>query len=449
MIDKEKTFRLIIQLLSLITLTLHWNVETSVLTDITGSRNRYLSGDGDSFLGGVSAVFYGNLPDNSFRWWQYLLLIQTLAASFGLYYLFAKKVIDFNLKKFVFVVFFSYLSINLAVGQSRDGLMISGTLLALGIIARYPKNGFRIWISCLIYIFIFSLRPWLAISLFPIFYIKVRQYFMISKLKTIFVCIILSALPAFAEVSVSNIWNLKPGYAQQAVMIHDLSSTYCLSSTQNTANFAYEALSKLSSSPESLKYLCNFYKPNTWQSTSSKNMSDPIITDLEPPISPVKPGDNYSYNDLQNSWVKVIALDPKTYIQNHLFFLTQVLFGGDSTSIDVQEIFGSITQEFNLRNFVDISRTIYDIPWKLTVMSYLLTPITIFVLIMLYYWKKYKRNDIANFHELNLTFLIWIGLTTIGFVSDNGRYTYLPALMVVGNLLRESSIYKKSINQKC
>ena len=126
-----------------------------------------------------------------------------------------------------------------------------------------------------------------------------------------------------------------------------------------------------------------------------------------------------------------------------------MLFGGDSTSIDVQEIFGSITQEFNLRNFVDISRTIYDIPWKLTVMSYLLTPITIFVLIMLYYWKKYKRNDIANFHELNLTFLIWIGLTTIGFVSDNGRYTYLPALMVVGNLLRESSIYKKSINQKC
>ena len=153
MIDKGKSFRLIIQLLSLITLVLHWNVETSVLTDITGSRNRYLAKDGDSFLGGVSAVFYGNLPDDIFRWWQYLLLMQTLAASFGVYYLFAKKVIDFNLKRFLFVVFFSYLSINLAVGQSRDGLMISGTLLALGIIARYPKNGFTIWISCLIYIF--------------------------------------------------------------------------------------------------------------------------------------------------------------------------------------------------------------------------------------------------------------------------------------------------------
>ena len=449
MTDKKKSFRLIIQLLSFMTLALHWNVETSVLTDITASRIRYLAGGGDSFLGGVSAVFYGNLPDTVFRWWQYLLLIQTLASSCGVYYLFAKKVNNFNLKFFLFVVLFSYLSINLAVGQSRDGLMISGTLLALGIITRYPKNRYSILISCAIYIFIFSLRPWLAISLLPVFYIKIRQYFVITKLKTILFCIILSALPACAEASVSNIWDVKPGYAQQAVMIHDLSSTYCLSSTQKTRNLAYDALSKLSSNPESLKYLCNFYKPNTWQSTSTKNISDPIITDLEPPISPIKPGDNYSYNNLQNSWVNIIISDPKTYIQNHLIFLTQVLFGGDSTSINFQESRRLITQEFNLRNLLEIFSVIYDIPWKLIVMSYLLTPIVIFVLVIFYYRKQFWRNYISNFFELNLTFLIWIGLTTIGFVSDNGRYTYLPALIIIGNLLRESSINKKSINYKC
>ena len=447
MINKNKSFRLVIQLLCFITLISHWNVETSVLTDITGSRNRYLSGDGDSFLGGISAVFYGNLPDNVFRWWQYLLIIQTLAASFGTYFLFAKKINDFNTRKFLLVIFFSYLSINLAVGQSRDGLMISGTLLSLGIIARYPKNRFSIWISCLVYIFVFSLRPWLAVSLFPLFYIKIRQYFLLTKLKTILVSIILIALPVCMEVSVSNIWSIKPGYAQQAVMIHDLSSTYCLSSTQNTRNVAYSALSKLSNNPESLKYLCNFYKPNTWQSTSTKNLSDPIIADFEPPISPIKPGDDYNYNNLQSSWIKLIILDPKTYIQNHLFFLTQVLFGGDSTSVDFRESLTLVTQEFGTRNLVDFFSTIYDIPWKLTVMSYLLTPITIFALVVFCYWKKFRRDGITHLLELNLTFLIWIGLTTIGFVSDNGRYTYLPALLIIGNLLRESPMNKKIRNK--
>lgn len=447
MINKNKSFRLIIQLLCFITLISHWNVETSVLTDITGSRNRYLSGDGDSFLGGISAVFYGNLPDNVFRWWQYLLIIQTLAASFGTYFLFAKKINDFDTRKFLLVIFFSYLSINLAVGQSRDGLMISGTLLSLGIIARYPKNRFSIWISCLVYIFVFSLRPWLAVSLFPLFYIKIRQYFLLTKLKTILVSIILIALPVCVEVSVSNIWSIKPGYAQQAVMIHDLSSTYCLSSTQNTRNVAYSALSKLSNNPESLKYLCNFYKPNTWQSTSTKNLSDPIIADFEPPISPIQPGDDYNYNNLQSSWIKLIILDPKTYIQNHLFFLTQVLFGGDSTSVGFRESFTLVTQEFGTRNLVDFFGTIYDIPWKLTVMSYLLTPITIFALVIFCYWKKFRRDGITHLLELNLTFLIWIGLTTIGFVSDNGRYTYLPALLIIGNLLRESPMNKKIRNK--
>jgi hypothetical protein len=232
-------------------------------------------------------------------------------------------------------------------------------------------------------------------------------------------------------------------------MIHDLSSTYCLSSTQNTRNVAYNALSNLSNNPESLKYLCNFYKPNTWQSTSTNNLSDPIIADFEPPISPIKSGDDYNYNNLQSSWIKLIILDPKTYIQNHLFFLTQVLFGGDSTSVDFRESFRLVTQEFDSRNLVDFFSTIYDIPWKLTVMSYLLTPITIFALVIFYYWKKSQRNSIAHLFELNLMFLIWIGLTTIGFVSDNGRYTYLPALMIVGNLLRESTIDKKLRNKKC
>jgi hypothetical protein len=33
-------------------------------------------------------------------------------------------------------------------------------------------------------------------------------------------------------------------------------------------------------------------------------------------------------------------------------------------------------------------------------------------------------------------FIFWIGVTTIGYISDNGRYTYLPILILYAGVIR-------------
>jgi len=62
--EPSSIYKLSLFALTILTLLFHWNSKTSLLTDIQGSRDRYLSGNGDTFLGGISAVFYGSIPNS-------------------------------------------------------------------------------------------------------------------------------------------------------------------------------------------------------------------------------------------------------------------------------------------------------------------------------------------------------------------------------------------------
>jgi hypothetical protein len=131
--------------------------------------------------------------------------------------------------------------------------------------------------------------------------------------------------------------------------------------------------------------------------------------------------------------VYLILSDPKTYIQNHLYFLTQVLVGGDSTSIEMDKFFGQFVETRNFDSLISFTGSIYNFPWKLIVMSYLLTPFFIYFAQVLFIFFRRKLTYVRFNFQFNMLFLFWIALTTFGFVSDNGRYTYLPALLVIGN----------------
>jgi hypothetical protein len=424
-------YKLCLLALTISTLLFNWNSKTSLLTDIQGSRERYLSGNGDTFLGGISAVFYGSIPNNYFLWWQYLLLGQALATGLGLYFIFSHRVNFKGKLNLIVTVFLSYLILNLGVGQSRDGIMISGTVLLIGLLIRLPSSQFYILVP--IFILTYSFRPWLAFAFFPVIFTALRLKIKASRLKAIMLSILIVIFPSVSEFTISDFWSIKSGFPQQAVMIHDLGSTYCLSSTQQSREIAYKALLKLAYSDESLDYFCNYYKPTTWQSTSSPNFTDPVLSLLPPPINTIKAGDQLAYKELEKSWVYLILSDPKTYIQNHLYFLTQVLVGGDSTSIEMDKFFGQFVETRNFDSLISFTGSIYNFPWKLIVMSYLLTPFFIYFAQVLFIFFRRKLTYVRFNFQFNMLFLFWIALTTFGFVSDNGRYTYLPALLVIGN----------------
>lgn len=426
-------YKLCLFALTILTLLFHWDSETSLLTDIQGSRDRYLSGNGDTFLGGISAVFYGSIPNSYFLWFQYLLIGQALATGLGLYFIFLNQVNFKSKLNLIITVFLSYLILNLGVSQSRDGIMISGTTLLIGLLIRLPSSKFYILLPVFIFIFTYSFRPWLAFAFFLVIFTAFRLKTKASRLKAIMLSILIVIFPSVSEFTISDFWNIKSGFPQQAVMIHDLGSTYCLSSTQQSREIAYKALLKLAYSEESLDYFCNSYKPTTWQSTSSPNITDPVLSLLPPPINTIKAGDQLAYKELEKSWGHLILSDPKTYIQNHLYFLTQILVGGDSTSIEMDKYFSQFVENRNFDSLISFIGSIYNFPWKLIVMSYLLTPFFIYFAQVLLIFFGRKLTYVRFNFQFNMLFLFWIALTTFGFVSDNGRYTYLPALLVIGN----------------
>jgi len=431
--EPSSIYKLSLFALTILTLLFHWNSKTSLLTDIQGSRDRYLSGNGDTFLGGISAVFYGSIPNSYFLWWQYLLIGQVLATGLGLYFIFSHWVNVTGKLNLIVTIVLSYLVLNLGVSQSRDGIMISGTALLIGLLIRLPLSKFYILVPIFIFIFTFSFRPWLAFAFFFVIFTALRLKIKASRLQATILSILIVIFPSISEFTISNFWNIKSGFPQQAVMIHDLGSTYCLSSTQQSREIAYKALLKLAYSDESLDYFCNSYKPTTWQSTSSPNFTDPVLSLLPPPINSIKAGDESKYKELEKSWVYLILSDPKTYIQNHLYFLTQVLVGGDSTSIEMDKFFSQFAENRNFDSLISFTGSIYNFPWKLIVMSYLLTPFFIYFAQVLFIFFRRKLTYVRFNFQFNMLFLFWISLTTLGFVSDNGRYTYLPALLVIGN----------------
>ena len=427
--NRNLVFNLYILVIAL--LTFMFNFDSEPGQDIETSRMRYLSGNGDNFFSGVASIFYGSLPDNMFKWWQYLILIQLIVACVGLRLLFADSVTLVSKINLVALYFFCYLTINLASAQSRDGFMISFTLLVFGVLLKYGQNKYAFSSAYLIYIFTFAFRPWLAVSFFPLLIYIFYSKFKLRALINLVVCIFIVISPYILEVTAAKIYRINPAYPQQTVMIHDLATTYCLSPISETQRLAEKGLMVLSKEKNSITGLCTFYKPNTWGSSLGA-----VDSDLQPILSLVQPGDYYQYKKLQSAWLKTISADLKTYIQNKLYFSTQVLIAGESTRINLGSSIKNLTKKVTPASIFEVFRELFFFSWKIIIQLHLISPVFIYLLFIVLSKYNLLKNNYTEHKVLILVLSIWLTATIIGYISDNGRYTYLPALLILGNWLR-------------
>ena len=402
--------------------------------DISNTRAGYLSGNGNDLLGAFSALFYGSLPNFIIHWWQYLILIQAMFAGIGLYLIFHSVSFTEKYIYFIFLLFFEYLCINLSLTQSRDGIMLSSIFLSIGIIINYSDKLLGIVCSFILFFFAFSFRPWLTIAIFPIFYYGFKVKFTLKPFINIITCLLIIMVPAIIEVGSRVSTGAKQSFPQQTVMIHDLATTLCLSPIPSTRINAYKALEKLESYEDSIRYLCNSYKPNTWQSSvTASTVDDPLRSNSTPPLKTIQDGDRLSYSVLEKDWLKTIISDPKTYIQNHFYFFTQVLISGESAKIELISKTTDLYKNRSLENFIEAFNAVYQTPWKLITAMHLISPLFIYLLLLIFYIRKILIFLSPVSHLLFLVLTIWVLITTLGFVSDNGRYTYLPILLILTN----------------
>jgi hypothetical protein len=420
----------------LVTITIISNCFNFSGEDISNSRNGYLSGTGNDFLGAFSSLFYGLLPSFILEWWQYLIVIQGVFSGVGLYLIFCSAITTVKKRYFILILFFQYFCINLSLAQSRDGIMLSSIFLSIGIITCYSNKFIWITFTPLFVLFAFSFRPWLTIALFPILYYGLKVKFTLRPIINVVLCSLIVIAPSVVEINTRANTGLQQSFPQQTVMIHDLATTLCLSPIQATRVNAYEALKKLESYKGSIQKLCNSFKLNSWQSSvTSLSINDPFGSNPIPPLKMIQPSDEVGYKILEKDWLKTIISDPKTYTQNHIYFLTQVLINGESQEF---KFLGNLPELIN-NKAIKSAIELYHFPWKLIINMHLISPLAIYVLFFIFYIRKNSLFLNSRSFVLFLVLNLWIAITTLGFISDNGRYTYLPVLLILTNWVWEIS----------
>jgi hypothetical protein len=403
--------------------------------DIGRARLDYLSGQGSDFLGGYASVFYASLPNLFFEWWQYLIIFQGALAGLGLHLFLKNTVNNIRSSHFFLILLFCYFVMNLSLAQTRDGIMISASLIFLSQLKSGKKQS--VVIAILVFCFIFSFRPWLAFAFLPVFYMHLSKFISIKPIFSILLSFMIVSIPSFIESGIVRALEIKPGYPQQTVMIHDLVSTFCLSPISETRKLAYTGISQLAIDESSLDKLCYYYKPNTWQSSITAYPTDQFFPINLPLLKIVDPGDNELYKKIELSWIKLILNDPKSYIQNHLIFFGQVILGGESYQFRSNAISSDLESYQSLKQFYKVVGDLYDSPWIFIAQMHFLSPLITMLFILFLYSRRSTTIYWRSITPLVLTFFVWVALTTLGFVSDNGRYTYLPTLLIYSNFLHQ------------
>ena len=434
---KSLAFRAMLIIGALSNLIAVWSFNSG--EDITTSRLNYLSSKPNNFLGSFAGLFYASIPEIWVTWWQFLLVIQGLLVSTGLFLLLRSTVTLATGKIFFSILIFCFITISLGMTLTRDGAMIAFMVFGFGTIKLgegFPLARILGFIPVVISL---SFRPWLGVCVFPMLFLFVSRGQINKRFFATLISLFLTLVPIGIESLTTITQGIIDAYPQQTVMLHDLASSYCLSTNQKTRDSAFSELERNSAQVESLPQLCEFYKPSTWQNLIVPNHGDARISELKAPIELIQQGDKDKYESLQRSWLRIIRNDPSTYVQNHLFFLSQVLISGESRPLRIQEMIKSYSYGANFLEILKPLSVAIQTPVEILVRLHILSPlVTIFALVFLYIKsRELFRSSMVISTVISLA--LWLLVTTIGFVSDNGRYTYLPVLLIWAAVISQAA----------
>jgi hypothetical protein len=411
--------------------------------DITHSREFFQQDLRSDFLGSVGTVFYGLIPNGFFTWYHNLLLFQVLLTGVGFLLIFENR--DFTQLRVrnVYLLLILYFGILLGAAQTRDGIMLAFSVFGIGLFLvseNVNKTSLRFVISVISWFIVilgFSFRPWLSVSL-AFIYLAIRKIRdknkSIPKFMSMAVIFVLLTSPMIIDQSTKKIWNLQNAYPQQIVMIHDLAATYCWSVNTSSVKHSAEGLSALTTNPEALREICQFFKPNTWQAVSGFTPSALPTKGMIAPIKLIDLNDDSRYQKLQDEWFHVISRDPFTYIQNHLFFGTQVLISGESRNFSVIETAQALLQNSGVEASFNFLVSIFVYPYEIVISLHLLSPLALLIFLIGVYLRNKKLEvqllRLDSVRYAILAFISWTALTILAFASDNGRYTYQPVFFL-------------------
>lgn len=395
--------------------------------DIVNARNNFLTGSKTDFWGGISTIFYSYIPNFGFRWQIWLALFQISLTTCAVLILVRNLSTRFLVGCIEFFVV--YISLMFSVQMTRDSLMFSLLIFGLALLVLSPALNRRKFslVSGLILITLgMSLRPWLSISVIPIVLLLVKKSNpQILKRTTTLLIILIALMPGILEITSTKMLSLKKSFPEQQVMIMDAAATYCFSNSDTSGEKAKEFLSNFTKIPGFENRICQFYRPDTWQSltastsTSSKHLKSDFWI--------IPAGSNYTYSKLTSSWVDLVVHDPVTYFQNKLLFAGKLLIGSDMRSFSLLSSSDLISM---------ISATVRT-PYEFVIAAHLISIFAcLMILLSIPTWRSItsRRSEISiDVHSF--TFIIslvsWLICSSIAYIGSNGRYTYSITLITL------------------
>jgi hypothetical protein len=398
--------------------------------DIVNARLNLHSANPVDFWGGMSSLVYGNAPSFPFNWQSQLVFIQICLVFFGLKCLDpftqgrARKLLILTVYYFAFLF---------GSQTTRDGLLFSLSVASFGLLAvgirKSKLFGVFLGTSCLI--IAISFRPWLALAVAPfLMYFLSKKYS--NKVKIAIIGLVLIVSPVLLDQAAAKTLNLRESYPQQQVMIMDFAASYCWGNNIETGEAAISALQEFTLDEKFSDKACNLFRADTWLSlTNSHNLS--AMKGVDSDFWLVAPGNDAKFNDIQDTWIKMILGDPVTYFQNKLMFGSKLVIGSDTRGLRF------LNEPETLKKI----QGLLFIPYDIAITGHLWS-IGIFVFFTIVYLVRRKFKDgVSNFEvtpPLAVCFFsstLWLGLSSIAYIGSNGRYTYTVTLLSAIFLLKE------------
>jgi hypothetical protein len=214
------------------------------------------------------------------------------------------------------------------------------------------------------------------------------------------------------------------------VIIHDLSATACWSANIATSEKALSALKPLSTDANFSTNLCQFFRPNTWQSVAISGSSSTLTHGNSAPLAITE--SKQVFDSLFDDWIDIIIRDPKTYLQNKLMISSQVLFASQTKVYEPLERQSSNALIHESVQIVKFLYLLFNLPWLAISKLYLMTP-GAYLLIFVLSLRSFSNAMLAERVQGLLVVLFSTLIATLLFVSDNARYT--TPFVIIGFLL--------------
>ena len=247
-----------------------------------------------------------------------------------------------SIQNFLYL-FFVYLAPIYILLNGRDGLLFF--LLFVAIISsvtlektskrgekpmriRNIRRAFRIsWVSLLIAfaaLFKLALLPvvlavfWACLYLLGILRIDIRIIMIVGM---IFLSIVMNE-------KMERFSNLSQSFPEQQVMVYDLAMAYCWSSNEQVRGLAERGISPIRNENRESRIVCGSLTPFGWD-----NLRFPFITWFaDSPLRTIQPTELMIYKDVRKTWINLVTLKTKYWLEIKTNTLGQVLFMSNSLS---------------------------------------------------------------------------------------------------------------------